>query len=392
MTEATPPPLSVENAATLAAIHHRKGRLAEALAIYGPLQAARPNDPNANSLLGTVLAQLGRLGEAIVFLSQADRLAPDNPETLNNLATALELVGRLPDAADVWNRFGTQLYGAGRHDDAIPLFGKALAILPGHPGAGANLAATLQSLGRHREAVERLTALLAANPGEMEAHNNLGNGQMGAGAVEESIASYRRPIALSPEYFEAYSNLGLALAMRRPDGIVGDTANPAPSRNVRDCYEKALILRPNFPAAHWNLGVCLLLQGDLRQGWKEYEWRWRWDGFAEVHRPFAQPVWQGEPPSVTGETLLVTAEQGFGDTIQFARYLPLLAELGHDVVFEAQVPLLTLLWHSLGRHGVRVVPRTESPARLHDDLPFARHIPLMSLPERFGTTLEDIPR
>ncbi|RJF78449.1 tetratricopeptide repeat protein [Azospirillum cavernae] len=396
MTKTNPQALSVEDAATLAAIHHREGRLAEALALYGPLQAARPDDPDANSLLGAVLAQLGRLEEAIVFLSQADRLAPDSPETLNNLATALELAGRLPDAAEVWNRFGTQMYAAGRHDDAVPLFGKALAILPGHLGAGANLGATLQSLGRHREAVERLTALLTASPGEMEAHNNLGNAQMGGGAVEESIASYRRAIALGPDYFEAYSNLGLALAMRRPDGIVEDSASPAPSRpapppSVRDCYEKALILRPNFPAAHWNLGLCLLLQGDLRQGWKEYEWRWRWDGFGEVHRPFTQPVWQGGPPSATGGTLLVTAEQGFGDTIQFARYLPLLAEQGHDVVFEAQAPLFTLLWHSLGRHGVRVAPRTESPTRVHDDLPFAHHIPLMSLPERFGSTLADLP-
>ncbi|CAO3439242.1 hypothetical protein [Azospirillum doebereinerae] len=92
-----------------------------------------------------------------------------------------------------------------------------------------------------------------------------------------------------------------------------------------------------------------------------------------------------------GGTLLVTAEQGLGDTLQFVRYLPLLAAQGHSVVFEAQVPVFTLLWHSLGRHGVRVVPRTETPARVHDDLPFARHVPLLSLPERFGTRLDSVP-
>lgn len=396
MAQAPSQSLSIEDAAALAAIHHREGRLAEALALYGPLQAARPTDPNVNGLLGTVLAQLGRLEEAILFLTQADELDPGNPETLNNLATTLELARRLPDAADVWNRYGSQLYRAGRLTEAIPLFGKALALVPGHAGAGANMGATLQSLGRHREAVEQLSALLAANPGEMEAHNNLGNAQMGAGAVEESIASYRRAIALGPDYFEAYSNLGLALAMRQPDGMAGtDTdggsRDAKPSHSVRACYEKALTLRPNFPAAQWNLGICLLLQGDFEQGWKQYEWRWQWDGFGEVHRPFAQPVWQGEPPPATGGTLLVTAEQGFGDTIQFARYLPLLVEQGHEVVLEVQVPLYTLLWHSLGRYGVRVVPRTESPDRVHDDLRFDRYVPLMSLPARFGTRLEDIP-
>ncbi|CAO3440660.1 tetratricopeptide repeat protein [Azospirillum endophyticum] len=408
--------LRIEEAAELAARHHREGRLEEALALYGPIQAVRPSDPDANAVLGTVLAQAGRLEKAIAFLAQADRLAPGNPETLNNLAMALEQAGRTGEAADAWNRLGSRLYGRREFDAALAIFGRALMVQPDHLGAGANLGATLQSLGRNGEAVERLSALLESNPGEAEAHNNLGNAQLGAGEVEAAIASYRRAIALRLDYFEAYSNLGLALAQRRPDGAGGkDEGNrqaglPSaedvagvlvnlgnarggldPTLGVRECYEKALELRPDFPAAHWNLALCLLLQGEFAQGWAEYEWRWRWDGFGEEHRPFDQPVWRNEPPAVVGGRLLVTAEQGFGDTVQFVRYLPLLVEQGHEVVFEAQVPLFTLLWHSLGRFGVRVVPRTESPARVHDDLAFACHVPLMSLPERFGTRLDGIP-
>ncbi|WP_109450328.1 tetratricopeptide repeat protein [Azospirillum sp. TSH64] len=422
-----PPPspqtqtLRIEEAVALAAAHHREGRLEEALALYGPVQAARPADPEVNALLGTVLAQLGRLEEALAFLAQAERLAPGNPETVNNLAMALEQAGRTREAADGWNRLGSLFYTARRYEDALGIFGKALVLVPGHLGANANLGATLQALGRHAEAVERLGALLEGNPDEAEAHNNLGNAQMGAGDLEAAIASYRRAIALRLDYFEAYSNLGLALAMQRPPatgehgpdgGEAGDDASPVPSSqdvagalvnlgnargsldpalSVRSCYEKALELRPDFPAAHWNLALCLLLQGDFARGWAEYEWRWRWEGFGEQVRPFAQPVWQGEGPLAVGGPLLVTAEQGFGDTLQFVRYLPLLVERGFTVVFEAQLPLFTLLWHSLGRFGVRVVPRADSPARVHDDLPFARHVPLLSLPARFGTTLTTIP-
>lgn len=399
-------PMLIEEAAALAAAHYREGRLEEALALYGPLQAARPTDPTANALLGTVLARLGRAEEAVAFLTQAARLAPGDLETLNNLALALGASGRTREAAEAWNQLGGLLRTQHRHEEAVGVFEAALSVCPGDPGTGANLGATLQALGRHGEAVERLGALVAGSPEEAEAHNNLGNAQMGAGDIEAAIASYRRAITLRLDYFEAYSNLGLALAERRPgDGPAADggteetAALPSgegaggfdPMPGVRACYEKALELRPDFPPAHWNLGLCLLLNGDYAQGWKEYEWRWKWTGFGEVHRPFTQPVWQGEPPLAVGGALLVTAEQGLGDTLQFARYLPLLVERGFDVVFEVQMPVFTLLWHSLGRHGVRVVPRAETPAHVHDDLPFARHVPLMSLPERFGTRLETIP-
>ncbi|CAO3439239.1 tetratricopeptide repeat protein [Azospirillum doebereinerae] len=277
--------LRFEDAVALAAVHHREGRLEEALALYGPLQAARSEEPKLNALLGTVLAQLGRLEEGVAFLSQAERMAPGDLETTSNLATALQAHGQAREAADAWSRLGGLLYGQRRYEDAKGLFERALELVPGHPGASANLGATLQALGRHGEAVERLSALLAGDPEEAEAHNNLGNAHMGAGDVEAAIASYRQAIALRLDYFEAYSNLGLALAHRgtgggegeaRRDEAAGALVNLGNARNsldptaaVRECYEKALELRPDFPAAHWNLGLCLLLRGDFAQGWKE---------------------------------------------------------------------------------------------------------------------------
>lgn len=407
------PALSFEDAVRHAAACHRQGRLEEALSLYGQLQAARPHDANLSALVGTVLAQMGRTGEALVFLEQAADMAPGSVETAHNLAHALAADGQAEQAADTAVRLGRLLYERRDFDGALAAFGQALEWFPRCRAAAANLGATLQALGRHAESIERLTALLNGDPGEAEAHGNLGNAQLGAGDYRAAAASFRRALAIDPGYSEAESNLGLALAWLGGGGDAEEPAAPDRARiqetaaslvtlgnarqaldplgDVESCYRKALILQPDFPAAHWNLALCLLLRGDFERGWAEHEWRWRWPGFGEDMRPFSQPVWRGEPPDAVGGTLLVTAEQGLGDTLQFIRYLPRLAERGYQVVFEAQAPLFPLLWFSLGGTGVRVVPRAASPAHVHDDLPFARHVPLLSLPERFATRLDTIP-
>lgn len=406
------PTLPFDDAVRHAAACHQQGRLEEALSLYGQLQAARPQDANLSALVGTVLAQMGRTGEALAFLRQALRMDPGNAEAAHNLAHALAAAGQAEEAADAAVHLGRLLYERRDFDRALAAFGLALDWFPRCRAAAANLGATLQTLGRHAESIERLSALLDGDPGEAEAHGNLGNAQLGAGDYRAAAASFRRALALNPGYSEAESNLGLALAWLGEGGDA-DPAAPGqdhaletaaslvtlgnarqaldPLGDVESCYRKALILQPDFPAAHWNLALCLLLRGDFERGWAEHEWRWRWPGFGEDVRPFPQPVWRGEPPDAVGGTLLVTAEQGLGDTLQFIRYLPLLAERGYEVVFEAQVPLFTLLWFSLGGAGVRVVPRSVSPAHVHDDLPFAMHVPLLSLPERFKIRLDSIP-
>ncbi len=411
----TQPSLSFEDAGRRAADHHQQGQLPEALALYGPMQAARPQDPGLSALVGTVLAQMGRTGEALPFLRQALRMDPDNTDTAHNLAQALAADGLNEEAADAANHLGQLCYGRRDFERARAAFDMALQWLPSHRPAAANLGATLQAMGRHEESIERLSDLLRRDAEQAEAHSNLGNAQLGAGDYRAAAASFRRALALRPDYSEAESNLGLALAWFGTDAANseereapadGDAQETAASLvtlgnarqaldpgagSIESCYRKALTLRPDFPAAHWNLALCLLLRGDFERGWAEHEWRWHWQGFGEEMRPFPQPVWKGQPPDAVGGTLLVTAEQGFGDTLQFARYLPLLAARGYDVVFEAQAPLFTLLWSSLGGSGVRVVPRAFSPAHVHDDLPFTAHVPLLSLPERFQTRRDTIP-
>lgn len=407
--------MTFQEMAVRAAEHHQKGELAQALSLYGQLQAAHPQDARLSSLVGTVLAQMRRTAEALPFLRQAVQMDPQNPESVHNLAIVLSEAGQMAEAADVANQLGQFHYERRAFELARTAFLAALEWEPGYRPAAANLGATLQAMGRHAESIERLTAFLKGDPDQAEAHCNLGNALLGAGAYHDAVRSFRRALALRPDYSEAESNLGLALAWLNgmpEDAVAGDHADADggitetaaslvtlgnarlaidPLGDIESCYRKALTLQPDFPAAHWNLSLCLLLRGDFARGWQEHEWRWRWHGFGEETRPFSQPVWQGEPPHQVGGTLLVTAEQGYGDTIQFARYLPLLAAQGYDVVFEAQHPLFTLLWSSMGDSGVRVVPRSVSPAHVHDDLPFARHVPLLSLPHRFGTLADTIP-
>lgn len=410
--------LSFADAVRLAAALHQQGRLEDALAIYGQLQASKPQDPNLNALVGVLLAQLNRQEESVPFLHQALSVDPNNLEIAHNLAQALVAIGRKEQAAEAANHLGQLWFQRQDFERARDAYIQALEWSPSCRAAAANLGATLQAMGRHAESIERLTALLQNDVEQAEAHNHLGNAQLGAGDYRAAAVSFRRALALRPDYSEAESNLGLARAWlgkseTDPTPAPAEDADDSgkasletaaclvtlgnarqaldPLADVESCYRKALTLQPDFPAAHWNLSLCLLLRGDFERGWPEHEWRWRWSGFGETPRPFAQPIWRGEPPEAVKGTLLVTAEQGLGDTLQFARYLPLLAEQGYDVTFEAQVPLFTLLWFSLGGSGVRVVPRAGSPAQVHDDLPFAAHVSLLSLPERFKTRLDTIP-
>ncbi|MBP2229053.1 tetratricopeptide (TPR) repeat protein [Azospirillum agricola] len=388
MTAAPRQTLSFEDAIRRAAACHRLGQLDEALSLYGQLQAARPEDPNLSALVGTVLAQMGRGEQALPFLEQALRLDPGNPETLHNLSHALAGAGLMEQAADRSVEFGRILSDRNDPSGALAAFDRALGWFPGNRAAAIALGSMLQALGRHAESIARLSALVGEYPDRPDLHGNLGNALLGAGDYRAAAASFRRALALDPGYCEAESNLGLALAWQGEDGEEEIAGRSGP---VERCYRRALILQPDFAAARWNRSLCLLLSGDFERGWAEYEWRWRWPGFGEEARPFPQPVWRGEPPAAVNGTILVTAEQGLGDTLQFARYLPLLAERGHDVAFEVQSPLFTLLWSSLGGSGVRVVPRSLSPAHVHDELPFAAHVSLMSLPERFATGPDSIP-
>jgi tetratricopeptide (TPR) repeat protein len=231
---------------------------------------------------------------------------------------------------------------------------------------------TLFAQGRIEEAIHRLRQSLAGQPDLALTHNHLGVALSDLHRFDEAIASYNRAIELDPTFAEAYTNRGVVqfLQGRYDDAAVS--------------YERAIEIDPNHANAHWNRSVFLLLRGDYERGWPEYEWRLRNERTLPAwrQRDFRQPRWHGEP--LRGRTLLVHAEQGLGDTLQFCRYLPLLLSRGAHLVFEAPPPLASLVANMDTR--IQVVARGESLP------PFDVHVPLLSLPMEFNTSLQTIPR
>ena len=210
---------------------------------------------------------------------------------------------------------------------------------------------------------------IAINPREASLQSNLGNLLLQQGRLDEAAACYRRAIELKPNFPEALNNLGNALrAQKQLDEAVTS-------------YRRALKLRPDDPEAHYNLATALLARGDMPAGWEEHEWRWKTPQLAPNRRDFAQPQWRGE--AAEGRTLLIHAEQGFGDTLQFCRYAALAAARGMRVILEAPKPLMRLLGSLSGVD--RLVAQGEATPQ------FDLHCPMLSMPLALGTTIATIP-
>lgn len=264
---------------------------------------------------------------------------------------------------------GLALLQAGRPREAVVPFRKALAIAPEFPDAAVSLGCALHLLGNYRDAVAAYDAALAIAPDLVPAWNNRGNALLALCRHGDALASYSRALELAPELHDA--RVALATCYQALGRVEEALA----------ACEAVLGADSGHAEAHWNRALLLLLKGDYRQGWREYEWRWHKRGFTSPVRDFPRPRWQGEP--ISGTTILIHAEQGFGDTLQFCRYIPLVAARGSRVVFECHPPLAALMGGLAGE--VRVVPLGEPLP------PFDLHVPLLSLAGIFDTTVECVP-
>ncbi len=393
-----------------------QGQPAEAAACYRKAIALCPALAEAHNNLGVALERQGRRDEAAACYRQALALLPTYAEAHNNLGNVLA-AGRQADAAiaafraavaansgytEAWYNLANVLAASGRNDDAVNAYGQAIAQRPAFAEALVNLGTLLCAMGRRAEAAEVARRVTAAAPTLPEGHYNLAKA-LADSQPEAAMDACRRAIALRPAYADAHVNLGVllqqwgqidpaeecfrrALALRpdHPDTLV-NLGNIAQARGDLDeavaCHRRAIALRPDGAEAHCNLAMALLARGDLAAGWAEYEWRWRVPAGLADRRAFTQPQWRGE--AAAGRILLVHAEQGFGDTLQFCRLVPLAAVRGLRVVLEVQQALVRLL------HGT---PGIERVIGRGDDLPpFDLHCPLLSLPLALGTTLDTIP-
>ena len=265
---------------------------------------------------------------------------------------------------------GTLNLQQGNPDLAIVFLEKALTLKPDYAIAHSNLGSALREQGKLDEAVASCHLATVLEPNYPDAHNNLGIALKEQGKLDEAVASYNRAIALKPDYAIAYSNLGSAL---QEQGKLDE---------AMASYRRAIEFKPNLGDAHMNLSTVLLLTENFEEGWREYEWRFRIKD--STSRTFQQTRWDGLP--LNGRSILVHAEQGFGDTIQYIRYLPAVQSLGGYVIFECQKPLYRLLKSCAGID--EIIERTSTCEPLAQ---FDVHIPLLSLPGIFGTTLDNIP-
>ena len=310
---------------------------------------------------------------------------PRTPESLEAVFSAalqqhaagrLEEAWRLCDSVQVrdpshhqsLNLLGIIAAQRGALDMAINLIERAIQLRGDEPSYYSNLSVMLIDRGRAADALACARRAVALAPTYPEAHNNLGNALRELGELPEAAASYRKALMFNANYPAAHSNLGNVLkALSQYDDAIGS-------------YRRAIAFEPNFADARYNLSTLLLARGELEEGWKQYEWRWRMPFYFASRRPFDQPQWRGE--AAVGKTLLVHAEQGFGDTLQFCRFMPQLAALGFRVVLEAPQPLKRLL----GR-----LPGVALLVGEGEDLPpFDLHIPMMSVPGALGVTLATV--
>ncbi len=359
------------------------GDAASAAAAYGEAIRLDPGIAETQCNFGNALVRLGRHGEAIAALRRATALKPDFASAYFNLGNAclranlledslaalLKAVELKPDMAAAFSDLGNVLYLMGRRNKAIVAYGNAIALDPTFAEAYSNLANPLTDDDRLDEALAASLRAIQLKPERPEAHSNLGNVLVAADRLKESLGPYRHALRLKPDYAEAHSNLGHVLARMGDD------------RASIAAYREAVRLRPEDADAHLFLAMMLLRTGAMEEGWREYEWRWRTRLFQGHGIAADIPLWAGEDPA--GKDILLQAEQGLGDTVQFARYATVLAARGARVTLAVQPPLLRLLATVPGT--AHVVP---------DDAPAPRadyRLPLLSLPLRLGGALTDIP-
>jgi tetratricopeptide (TPR) repeat protein len=323
---------------------HQSGRLDEARDCYKKVLARRPMHFNALQLLGLLYLQTGR---------------PELSVTLTKRAILVN-----PDVAGAHSNLGNALLALERSQEALASFDRAIALAPGAADAHFNRAGALLELERLDEAVASCDLAIALNSRHVRAHINRGVGLQRLRRPDEALASFDRAIELDPDCAEAHCNRGPTLHdLKRP-------------RDALAAYDKAISLKPDYFDALAKRGATLLQLGCFEAGWREYEWRRKWR-FSK-HILDASNLWSGDE-NLEDKCLFLYSEQGFGDTIQFFRYVQPLEAKSVNIVLSAQEPLRSIFHTS--NPNLQIVGEDEAPAN------FDYHCPLGSLPLAFRSTL-----
>jgi len=402
----------------LGIVFHQRGDHAQALRHIDRALKINPNNVPALNNRGIALRELKRFADALVSYDRALALWPDYADALLGRGSALKELKRFEEALASYDRAlmlrpglaeahanrGNVLLSLERFEEALASYDRALALRPDLAEAHANRGSALQELKRFAEALASHDRALALRPDYAEARFNRGNALHALKRFDEALADYERALALRPDYVEVLANRGITLhelkrfaaALASQDRALAlrpDYAEAFVNRGVTlhelkrfdealASYARAIALRPDFAQAHYNDAVCRMLTGDFDRGWQKLEWGWDTAQLKNLKREFSQPLWLGSD-EIAGKTVLLHGVHGFGDTMQFCRYVPRVVERGARVILEVQEPLRELMGTLPG--AAQIVSRGEP---LPD---FDLHCPLLSLPLAFGTRLSTVP-
>jgi tetratricopeptide (TPR) repeat protein len=358
--------------------------LAAALQNWEQAIAGKPDYPEAYHARGNVLLRLMRYDEAIASFDKAIELKLNYPQPYNSRGNALQGLRRFedaiesyqtaislkPDYAAAYSNRGNALQALKRFEDAIDSYGKAITLNSDYGDAYNNRGVVLKRLERFDEALRDFETAIALLPDRPGLHNNRGNALQELKRFDDAIESYDTAIALNPNYPEAYCNRGVALhELKRFNEAI-------------ESFDRALALKSSYPEATYARGLVHLLTGQFDIGWRDYEGRKSRSRRPVGNRRWDEPLWLGET-DISGKTILVDWEQGFGDAIQACRYIRLLENAGARVLFAPRKELRTLM------RGLNADPHIVD---LDTDIPqFDFHCPLMSLPLAFKTDIASIP-
>jgi tetratricopeptide (TPR) repeat protein len=375
--------------------------IAEAIRLRGPV-------PSYCASLGRVFGQQDMWHEAIACYRQALNRDPLNPAIHFNLGLSLRAAGLLaeailafeqardlqPASANAWLELGSTLYAAGRPDPAAKCYERAIHLGPDSSKARYNFAVLRAGQGRWTEARDLLLHAVTLQPFDADAHNNLGSAYRALSDTARADAHFRTAIKIQAGHRNALENLarllwderrleeslevfedlakhhpGYAAAHRHSGFVQLELAHPS---EAAESFRRCLVATPEDAQAQWGLAFAELSLANFEAGWPLYEWRFR--AFPSA-RHFDPPEWDGA--LLDGRQILLYAEQGFGDTIQFVRYAPSVKDRGGSVIVECQPGLRRLL---------ETVEGIDQVVGRGDTLPpFDCHAPLMSLPRIFNS-------
>jgi Flp pilus assembly protein TadD len=415
--------LTVEEALDLAFSYFDSGHLLKAEQVCRLILQKVPNQVDAMQLLGVLLVRRNQYAESVQLLYEAIQQAPECAHLHNSLGIALhklekpeEAVSEFnraleirPDFAKAHNNLGVTLMKLGRIDKAINAYREAIRLQCNFKEAYNNLGLALKKTGELEKAVESYEKAVSVDSEYAEALSNLGLAQIVQGKLAQADVNLKKAVSLVPDSPELLNNLGVlynrqehfeeavtvceeAIAIRQNNVEAYNNLGTALMEVSRfpeadAAFKRAITIDPECAGAHHNRALVLLLTGQFEEGWQEYEWRWKSEGFSTPLRPFTQEWWNGSVEGVS--KLLVWAEQGIGDEVQFSGLIRNILSRGIQVVVECDKRLVPLLQRSFP--GIIVVARTNSPALLLKDPSVTHQIQMGSIPRILGLFPDSMP-